>query len=83
MQDIVNESNPLNSAKSSRHVKSHTNHAFEVMRESIVSGELRPNQRLVESSIAKKLGMSRTPVREALLQLGLNRYFKSQAKNAK
>lgn len=35
----------------------------------IVTGSYRPNQRLVETDIAADLGASRTPVREALVQL--------------
>jgi DNA-binding GntR family transcriptional regulator len=35
----------------------------------IVTGGYRPNQRLVETDIAAELGASRTPVREALVQL--------------
>ena len=35
----------------------------------IVTGTYRPNQRLVETEIAAELGASRTPVREALVQL--------------
>ena len=35
----------------------------------IVTGDYRPNQRLVETDIAEELGASRTPVREALVQL--------------
>ena len=67
-------SNQIYFAKSSRQVESHKSRAFEVIREAIVSGELRSNQRLVESTIAEKLGMSRTPVREALLQLESSGY---------
>lgn len=47
---------------------------FEVLQQSIVNGELRANQRLVESEIAKKLGTSRTPVREALKRLEITGY---------
>ena len=36
------------------------------LREDIVSGRLRPNERLVESDIAQRMKVSRTPVREAL-----------------
>ena len=42
---------------------------FEIIQKHIVTGELRPNQRLVDSEIAKELGISRTPVREALKRL--------------
>jgi DNA-binding GntR family transcriptional regulator len=39
------------------------------IREAIISGELRPGERLKEAHLAKRLGVSRTPVREALLLL--------------
>jgi len=48
--------------------------AFEKLREDIVSGELSPNMRLVESELAKRLGTSRTPVREALRLLEAKGY---------
>lgn len=37
-----------------------------VLREAIVEGELAPGERLSEAEIARRLGVSRTPVREAL-----------------
>ncbi|GAA3685218.1 GntR family transcriptional regulator [Arthrobacter ginkgonis] len=42
---------------------------YEKIKEAIVSGELAPGQGLVESSLAKWCGVSRTPVREALRRL--------------
>jgi DNA-binding GntR family transcriptional regulator len=39
------------------------------LRSLIVAGSLKPNERLVEREIADQLGVSRTPVREALFQL--------------
>jgi GntR family transcriptional regulator, rspAB operon transcriptional repressor len=39
---------------------------YEHIRDRILSGEIAPNQRLVEATIAKEIGTSRTPVREAL-----------------
>jgi DNA-binding GntR family transcriptional regulator len=41
--------------------------ASEIIQEAIVDGRLAPGQRLKEEKIAWELGMSRTPVREALL----------------
>ena len=40
-----------------------------LIREAIVDGRLRPGQRLKEEELARELGISRTPVREALLML--------------
>jgi DNA-binding GntR family transcriptional regulator len=41
----------------------------EMIRESIIDGKIRPGERLVEPDLAARLGVSRTPLREALLQL--------------
>jgi DNA-binding GntR family transcriptional regulator len=43
--------------------------ATEVIREAIIDGRLEPGQRLKEEELARELGISRTPVREALLIL--------------
>jgi DNA-binding GntR family transcriptional regulator len=43
--------------------------ASEIIREAIIDGRLAPGQRLKEEELARELGMSRTPVREALLLL--------------
>jgi DNA-binding GntR family transcriptional regulator len=43
--------------------------AYERLREAIVRGEFRPNQRLVESELAEWLQLSRTPLREGLARL--------------
>jgi DNA-binding GntR family transcriptional regulator len=40
-----------------------------VLRHQILSGELKPNDRVCESEIAQSLGISRAPVREALVEL--------------
>ncbi len=44
-------------------------HVFQRLREAIVSGRYRPGDRLNESKIAREFGISRIPVREALMQL--------------
>src|SRR5215471_2934498 len=41
-------------------------HAYEQVRAAIVESRYLPGQRLVEQRIAEELGLSRTPVREAL-----------------
>jgi DNA-binding GntR family transcriptional regulator len=43
--------------------------AFEVLRADILRGRHRPGRRLGEVGLARELGMSRTPVREALRRL--------------
>src|SRR5207249_12223220 len=43
--------------------------ATELIREAIVDGRLPPGRRLKEEELARELGISRTPVREALLML--------------
>jgi len=42
---------------------------YEILRESIVSGELKPNHRLIEEDLAAETGASRTPIREAMRKL--------------
>ncbi len=44
-------------------------HVYEGMKKQILKGELKPGTRIVESRIASKVGISRTPVREALHRL--------------
>lgn len=43
--------------------------AFAWLREEILSGRLRPGQALSENEVAHRLGVSRTPVREAIIRL--------------
>jgi DNA-binding GntR family transcriptional regulator len=42
---------------------------YEAVRESIISGDLRPGDPLVEAQLSADLGISKTPVREALIRL--------------
>lgn len=44
---------------------------FEYLRNSILNGELEPGERLMELQLAQQLGVSRTPVREAIRKLEL------------
>jgi DNA-binding GntR family transcriptional regulator len=43
---------------------------FSLLYEKIIQGEWLPGQRLSENEVAQSLGISRTPVREALIRLG-------------
>lgn len=44
---------------------------FNTLREAIIAGELKPGERLMEVKLAEKMGVSRTPVREAIRKLEL------------
>ena len=45
------------------------NVVFETLRTAILKGELKPGERLMELQLAAKLGVSRTPIREAIRML--------------
>lgn len=42
---------------------------YEALRQAIVEGEYRPNQRLIEADLAERLAVSRTPIRESMQRL--------------
>ena len=44
---------------------------FNTLRQAILRGELQPRERLMEIQLAQRLGVSRTPVREAIRKLEL------------
>lgn len=44
---------------------------FESLREAIIHGRLKPGERLMEIQLAEEMGVSRTPVREAIRKLEL------------
>ena len=44
---------------------------FNTLRQAILRGELKPGERLMEIALAEKLGVSRTPIREAMRKLEL------------
>lgn len=50
-------------------------HVYTYITERVQNGTLLPNQKLSEHSICEKLGVSRTPVREALFQLASENYL--------
>ncbi|MCI6467960.1 MAG: GntR family transcriptional regulator [Faecalicatena sp.] len=49
--------------------KSLSEQAYEVLKEAIITGELRPGQILIEEQLANQLVISRTPVRSAVRRL--------------
>lgn len=61
MSSIVDGTAPLTKSASAA--------AAELIRSAIVEGRLEPGQRLKEEELARELGISRTPIREALLVL--------------
>lgn len=44
---------------------------FQTLRKAILTGELEPGARLMETQLGEKLGVSRTPIREAIRKLEL------------
>ena len=44
---------------------------FNTLRENILTGEMKPGERLMEIHLANRLGVSRTPIREAIRMLEL------------
>jgi len=50
---------------------------YDYLRERILSGEILPHEHLIEAKIAREIGTSRTPVREALHNLELEGLIKS------
>lgn len=55
--------------RSLKRAKSLQEQTYLAIRNSILSGEITPGERLIETQLAKKLQVSRTPVREAIKQL--------------
>ena len=49
-----------------------------IVRERIVEGELAPGTRIKESRLAEELGTSRTPLREALINLEQEGFVRSE-----
>jgi DNA-binding GntR family transcriptional regulator len=46
-----------------------TDEVFEIIRDLILQGKLKPGERITESAVAAEIGVSITPVREAFLKL--------------
>jgi DNA-binding GntR family transcriptional regulator len=59
----------MNHARTGRTVASHSEFAYERLKDEILSGRIAPRTRLVEQELASELGVSRTPIREALRRL--------------
>jgi DNA-binding GntR family transcriptional regulator len=61
--------------------QSRADEVYESLRNRILSGELRPNDRLIEQTIAAEAGVSRTPVREALHRLEVDGLVESKGRS--
>lgn len=59
LQESINEFLPLRDV------------VFHTLRKAILTGELKPGERLMEIHLANRLGVSRTPIREAIRKLEL------------
>lgn len=55
-----------------------TTEVYEQLRAAIVQGSIRPNERLIETDLAERLDVSRTPVRESMLRLAGDGLIMSQ-----
>jgi len=49
--------------------------AYDIIKSAIMSGTFKPGQALIEEQLAKDLGLSRTPLREALVLLEHDQYI--------
>jgi DNA-binding GntR family transcriptional regulator len=56
--------------------KSLGQHVFENLKQAVMKGKIVPGSRLIESRLAETLGISRTPVREAIHKLEREGYMK-------
>lgn len=45
------------------------NNAYKIIKEAIITGELEPGRKIKDAELSDQLGISRTPVREAMLRL--------------
>ncbi|MEG9531909.1 GntR family transcriptional regulator [Mannheimia indoligenes] len=56
-----------------KHRESSRDYAYRLIREMIINMELVPGSKVSETELAERLGISRTPVREALIDLARNK----------
>lgn len=52
-------------------------HIYEIIREMILKREIEPGEKIIEEELSKKIGVSRTPLREALCRLENEQIVKS------
>jgi DNA-binding GntR family transcriptional regulator len=51
--------------------------AYQVLRQAIIALDLRPGEALTERSLTERLGVSKSPIRDALIQLEQERFVRS------
>lgn len=73
---------PSSTTQQSVHYRSLAHEAYERLLAILHSGELRPNDVLMERRIAERLGISRTPLREAIRRLEGEKLLQRQAGGA-
>ena len=61
-----------------RRPKTKSQHAYRLIKESLLNGMFKPGERLVEAKICESLGIQRGPVREALLLLHGEGFVRNQ-----
>ena len=59
---------------------SHRTRIHDALRSRLLQGEIAPDMRLVDHAIAAEMGVSRMPVREALMQLVSEGYLESTSR---
>lgn len=64
-------------SKNPKNLPSVREKTYSLLKKQLLSGQFSPNQRLKEESLANKMGVSRTPVREALHKLELEGLVKT------
>jgi GntR family transcriptional regulator, rspAB operon transcriptional repressor len=64
-------------SKSLKNPQSAREKTYRLLKKQLLTGQLRPNKRLTEEALAKKFGVSRTPVRDALHKLELEGLVKT------
>ena len=51
---------------------------YRILKSSIIKGNFKPGEKLLESKIAEQLGVSRTPVREAIQKIAAEGFVKAE-----